>query len=395
MLRPYLGVLRMPRTRHFVAAGFVARLPISMVGLGLVLYVTDVKDSYALAGLLTAVYALSAAIITPFVGRIVDFAGQHRVLPWLAGTHVAALVAIVIAVPRTDSTVVLSLLAAVVGGSQPAIGAMVRARWAALLTGTQTLRTAFALESIIDEAIYVLGPPLATVAVVAVSPGAALILSAALVGIGSIALTVQRGTEPSPGPRIRSREPMAVGPLLLIGLVMLGLGIVFGALEIAVVSFSDDVGNRAWAGGLIASYAFGSMLSGIVLGARPVRMPLQIQWPLQCAFLTVATGTLPWIAAPIALTAVIFVAGLAVAPALITGFSLVEMVVPATRLTEALTWALSGLGLGLSGAAAVSGALVDIGGTYLAFLVSTGGAAVCLVVSGSAIRTFRRAAAPA
>jgi len=392
VLRPYLGVLRIARTRQFVVAGFVARLPISMVGLGLVLYVTDVRDSYALAGLLTAVYAVTAALITPFIGRRVDTAGQHRVLPWLAAVHVMSLIAMVITVPRITSVPFLCLIAAVIGGSQPAIGAMVRARWAALLSGTDTLRTAFALESILDELIYVLGPPLATFAVLAITPGAALLLSAALVGVGSITLAAQRGTEPAPTPVVRSREPIRFAPLLMIGIVMFGLGIVFGGLEIAVVAFSDDVGSRAWAGGLLAAYAFGSMLAGIIVGARKVQMPLHVQWPLQCGFLTLATAVTPWITNPLLLTAVLFVAGLAVAPALITGFTLVEATVPAARLTEALTWALSGMGLGLSGAAALSGALVEVGGTYLAFWVAAGGAGLCLVVSTAAARALGRSA---
>lgn len=390
MLRPYLGVLQIPRTRPFVTAGFVARLPISMVGLGLVLFVTDVRGSYALAGLLTAVYAVSAAIVTPFIGRVVDAAGQHRVLPGLAVVHVGALLGMVVAVPQGVGVVPLCAIAAVIGAAQPAIGAMVRARWATLLTGTERLRTAFALESILDELIYVLGPPLATLAVIGIAPGAALLLSAGLVGIGSIALTVQRGTEPAPSRAVRSRDPLRIPPLVVVAVVMLGLGIVFGALEIAAVSFADDIDNRAWAGGLIASYAAGSMIAGIVVGARKVRMPLHIQWPWQCAFLTATTAVLPWTTTPVVLTVLMFIAGIAVAPALITGFSLVELLVPATRLTEALTWALSGMGLGLSGAAALSGALVDVGGTYLAFLVAAGGALLCFVVAAGAARLLGR-----
>jgi hypothetical protein len=303
---------------------------------------------------------------------------------------VGALLGMVVAVPQGVGVVPLCAIAAVIGAAQPAIGAMVRARWATLLTGTERLRTAFALESILDELIYVLGPPLATLAVIGIAPGAALLLSAGLVGVGSIALTVQRGTEPAPSRAVRSRDPLRIPPLVVVTVVMLGLGIVFGALEIAVVSFADDIDNRAWAGGLIASYAAGSMIAGIVVGARKVRMPLHIQWPWQCAFLTATTAVLPWTTTPVVLTVLMFIAGIAVAPALITGFSLVELLVPATRLTEALTWALSGMGLGLSGAAALSGALVDVGGTYLAFLVAAGGALLCFVVAAGAARLLGR-----
>lgn len=390
MLGPYAAVLRLPGTRAFVGAGFTARMPISMIGLGIVLLVTDVTGSFGLAGLLTALFAVGAAVITPFFGRRADAAGQHRVLPWLAAVHAGSLVALVVAVHAAIPVPIMCLLAVLIGGSQPAIGAMVRARWAVLLTGTPGVRTAFALEGILDELIYVLGPPLATLVVVFVAPGAALLLAAALVAGGSLALSAQRSTEPPPGLLNVSREPLDVRGLVPIVLVMFGLGVLFGALEIAVVSFSDDLGQRAWAGALIAAYATGSMIAGIAVGVRPIPMRLTLQWPIQCAVLTATTLLLPWITSPVPLALVAFFAGLAVAPALITGFTLVELTVPAGRLTEALTWASSGIGLGLAGAAAVSGALVEASGTAAAFLAAAAGAGICLIVSAAAIRPLDR-----
>jgi predicted MFS family arabinose efflux permease len=55
---------------------------------------------------------------------------------------------------------------------------------------------------------------------------------------------------------------------------------------------------------------------------------------------------------------------------LIAGFSLVEAVVPASRLTEGLAWISTALNVGVSAGAAVSGRTVDEFGATTAYLVA-------------------------
>jgi predicted MFS family arabinose efflux permease len=52
-------------------------------------------------------------------------------------------------------------------------------------------------------------------------------------------------------------------------------------------------------------------------------------------------------------------AGLTLSPTLITAVHLVELTVPGTRLTEALTWTTTGMSAGTALGAAVAGYLVD------------------------------------
>ena len=60
--------------------GLVARLPISMVGLGIVLLVEAATGSYGLAGAVSAVYVVANAVFAIVQGRLLDRLGQARVL---------------------------------------------------------------------------------------------------------------------------------------------------------------------------------------------------------------------------------------------------------------------------------------------------------------------------
>ena len=76
----YRQVLGTPAARAFTAAGFVARLPMSMTGLGIVLLVSLTTGSYGRAGLVTAAATLTSAVAAPLWGRLIDRVGQAPVL---------------------------------------------------------------------------------------------------------------------------------------------------------------------------------------------------------------------------------------------------------------------------------------------------------------------------
>ena len=76
----YRALLSDPRARAFSLAGFVARTPLSMTALGIVLLVSATTGSYARAGLITAVATVAGAVAAPLWGRTMDRVGQARVL---------------------------------------------------------------------------------------------------------------------------------------------------------------------------------------------------------------------------------------------------------------------------------------------------------------------------
>lgn len=386
MTGPYLEILRRPGAARFTAAAFIARIPISMVALGIVLMVSELRGSYALAGIVAAAYTISSALLNPMGSRAVDRWGQLRVVRILVAVHAVTLLLLAWASVAGAASLALVALAIVSGSTQPATGALVRARWAHVLGPDIHLRTAFAFEGVLDELIFVIGPPLATFLAVALSAPAPVVASAILVSLGATLLLVQRGTEP---PATGARRTGSGHPLRRMGVpsvlvVLVAIGGVFGSVDVATVALADEAGQRAAAGLILAAYAAGSMASALVLGSRSGsasddRLPRQ----LLIASLGLLVVTLPLLLRPtlLALGLLVLLAGLAVSPVLITGFSLVEALVLPTQITEGLSWAISAIGLGVAASAAGTGWLVDRAGPQAGFLVTLGSAVLVAAVA--------------
>jgi predicted MFS family arabinose efflux permease len=214
------------------------------------------------------------------------------------------------------------------------------------------------------------------------------------VTIGSTLLLLQRGSEPPAGgsPRSRGEHPLRRTGVPSVLIVLVAIGGVFGSIDVATVALADDAGQRAVAGIILASYAVGSMASALVLGSRSGgasddRLPRQ----LLVASLALLVVTLPLLLRPtlLALGVLVLLAGLAVSPVLITGFSLVEALVQPSQITEGLSWAISAIGLGVAASAAGTGWLVDRAGPQAGFLVTLGSAVLVAIVAVAGHRRVR------
>jgi predicted MFS family arabinose efflux permease len=383
MLSRYSDILARPGAFAMTSTGFLARMPMSMIGLGEVLLVSSQTGSYALAGALSATGALANSVFGPMFGRLVDRYGQHRVLPLLVAGHVVGLLAFIVLV-RADAPVPVLFVSVIVsGGLFPNLGAMVRARWAFLLAGEPpALRTAFAFESVLDEAIYVIGPPLATVLAVSVVDYGALAAVGVLLVVGTVLFVRLRGTEPPAGGVSTSGQGSALRfpGVLAVTIAFVFLGALFGAFEVVTVAFADEAGVRGWTGLLLGLYAFGSGLSGIVLGAVHVSARLHRQLFLTSGLLALSTIAFPFVGSPWWLGVLCLLAGLAVSPVLISGFALIERLVPNERMTEGLVWSNTGLGVGLAVAAALAGIVIDAHGASVAYWICVASTALLFAV---------------
>ncbi len=374
MPNPYAALFRHPGTVAFTASGFVARLPISMIGIGIVLVVEAGSGSYALAGAVAATAGIAFALISPQFSRLVDRHGQRRVtVPQLA-IFASGLCAIVI-LAGSQAPAWTLFIAAIVAGAEPTIGSLVRSRWSTAVGGGPILRTAYSWESVLDEVIFVIGPPAVTIAAVHLGAPTALLGVAAIGVFGGLLFVSQRRSEPPIVVRVTTSTGSALRePWLRVLLaIMISLGGIFGCVEVVTIARADELDRLPAAGVLLALYAFGSMVAGLTYGWRHSDMPLRRQMligSLAMATLTplffVASGSLTVLGA----TAVI--CGLAIAPTLIVGFALVEELAPADRLTESLTWLSTGIALGVALSAALSGWLIDEVGPRPAYLVAAG-----------------------
>ena len=157
----YLALLRVPGAARFCVTGMVGRAPMSMFGLGTVLLVAASTGHYGLAGLVAGAGSVGYAIAAPQVARLADRFGQRRVLRPLAAVFAVSCGVFVTCTELHAPLWVLMITGCAAGSSMPSLGSMVRARWSVLLDGTPLLHSAFALESVVDEMIFVIGPPTA------------------------------------------------------------------------------------------------------------------------------------------------------------------------------------------------------------------------------------------
>ncbi len=393
MLTAYRSILATPGAKLFSSTGLVARLPISMVTLGIVLLVESSTGSYALAGSISGVGLIANALASVFQGRYIDRLGQNRVLPALIVTFGVGLSLLVVSVQADWPLWTAYLCAVVTGLGLPSVGTCVRARWSHVLVEPREVQTAFALESVVDEAVFIIGPIVVTVLATSWDPVAGLAVAIVAGVSGTLALAAQRGTQPPPHPRATVREDLPRMPwrvVVTLGVVGLALGALFGSAEVTTVAFAEDRGVPAAAGFLLALWSLGSLLAGLATGA--------ISWRRGPDFrLRVGTAAMACGMAPLALIGPIWVmglalllAGFAIAPTLIATMSLVEARVPTPRLTEGLAVVHTGLSAGIAPGATLSGLVVDHAGASPAYLVSAGAGLVAALAAQSLPRSARR-----
>ena len=388
VLRPYRELLATPGGLRFSTSAFVARMPISMLGLGVVLLVVSETGRYGRAGALSATFALAEAAGAPLVSRLVDQRGQSTVLVPAVAVHHVALTAFIVLASADGPLWTQFLTAAVAGLTLPSMGSLVRARWGFVLGDDPRLHTAYAYESVLDELIFVVGPLLVTVIATTLAPQVALFVAAGLLVGGTAALLTHRASEP-PVSGHGSDHPSALRdtglPVLM--LVMVFVGGVFGAVEISTVAFADEHGHRALAGPLLACYAAGSLTSGFVYGAVRGGYPPRRSLLVGAGVMTATVLLLPFVGSVWLLAVLLVLAGVGIAPTLISGFTLVEKAVPASAVTEGLTWATTGLVVGFSAATWLAGRLVDSAGVGWAFAVGAVSGLVALLIARA---TYRR-----
>jgi MFS family permease len=403
---PFLDVLARPGALRFSAAGLVGRMPMSMFGLGTILLIASVTGRYGLAGIVAAAGSVGYAACAPLAARLADRYGQRRVLRPLAVFFAASTAALIGCAQWRAPLWALVITGGLAGASMPSLGSMVRARWSALLGDSPLLHTAFSLESVADEAIFVIGPAVVTLLATEVYPAAGVALAAVACVTGTLLLAAQRRTEPparnAPPRRAAGttrastvREPAVPAPgLITMAPVYLCLGAMFASIDLSTVAFAQSRGHRPLAGFILGAYALGSAVGGLCYGSRTWPGPVYRRFAVTlCA---VAAGTATFWALPglTVLALVIFCSGLGISPTFIAGFSLIEQQAQAGRRTEALAWLSSAISVGVAGGSAVAGQVIDAVGPRwgYAFAAGCGAAAVAACLLGlRRLRPSRRA----
>ncbi len=381
--RPGYG--RLLRTRGawtFLVPGFAARQPFAMLTISIVLLVQHTTGSYGAAGAAAAVTGVSMALFAPYSGRLADRYGQRAVL--VPGVLVHVLAGLTLTALALAHAPLWAVFAAAVptGASVPQIGPMVRARWGVKLQDSPLMTTAAAFESVTDELTFVVGPLLATALCTAVDPAAGLITEAALTLLGGLLFAAQKSTQPTVTAgghaRVEHTSALRVPGVRVLIVTFLGIGSVFGGMQVSLAAFTESIGEPGLNGVLYGTFAAGNMLSGIVCGAVAWKVAPQRRLVVGYAALALAASGL-WAAHSVLVLAGLgLLVGMCIAPALITGYTLVEGLVPAGARTEAFTWLTGAVALGQAAAVTVAGQLEDRLWGGAGFLVPMGGTLLAL-----------------
>nr|WP_240437038.1 MFS transporter [Streptomyces sporangiiformans] len=376
----------MLRTRGawtFLIPGFAARQPFAMLTLSVVLLVRHTTGSYGVAGAVAAVTGVSMAVFAPLAGRLTDRHGQRAIL--IPGVLVHAASGLSLTVLALAHAPLWTLFAAAVptGASVPQIGPMVRARWGVKLQGSPLMTTAAAFESVTDELTFVLGPLLATALCTTVDPAAGLLTEAALTLVGGLLFAARKGTQPSVvlggHARVEHVSALSIPGVRVLIAAFLGIGSVFGGMQVSLAAFTESIGEPGLNGVLYGTFAAGNMLSGLVCGAVAWKAAPRRRLVVGYAALALTASGL-WAAHSVAVLAGVgLLVGMCVAPALITGYTLVDGLVPAGARTEAFTWLTGAVALGQAAAVTVAGQLEDRLWDGAGFLVPMGGTLLALV----------------
>ncbi|MFF4491155.1 MFS transporter [Streptomyces sp. NPDC001544] len=382
--RPGYGqLLRTRGAWTFLLPGFAARQPFAMLTLSIVLLVQHTTGSYGAAGAAAAATGVSMALFAPYSGRLADRYGQRAVL--VPGVLVHALSALALTSLALTHAPLWALFAAAVptGASVPQIGPMVRARWGVKLQDSPLMSTAAAFESVTDELTFVVGPLLATALCTTVTPAAGLVTEAGLTLVGGLLFAASKSTQPAVGAdaghaRVQHVSALRVPGVRVLVVTFLGIGTVFGGMQVGLAAFTESIGEPGLNGVLYGTFAAGNMLSGLVCGAIAWKTAPQHRLVVGYAALALTASAL-WTAHSVLLLAGLgLLVGMCIAPALITGYTLVESLVPAAARTEAFTWLTGAVALGQAAAVTAAGQLEDRLWHGAGFLVPAAGTLLAL-----------------
>jgi MFS family permease len=388
----YRALLRTPGAARFCVSAMIGRAPMSMFGLGTVLLVAASTGRYALAGLVSGAGSIGYAVSAPQVARLADRFGQHRVLRPLIAFFATACIVFVTSAELKAPTWLLMITGCLAGSSMPSLGSMVRARWSALLGDPAAIHSAFALESVVDEMTFVIGPALVTVLATAVPPAGVLLCMVLSVG-GTLFFAAQRQTEPPVRPRpvnsaragkstLPGSQALRAGRLPAPGLLTMAplylcVGAMFASIDLSTVDFAQRHGHKPLAGFILGTYALGSGIGGLWYGSRGWRTPLERRFVLTLVLTVAGVATFWTQPSLISLDAGMLVAGLTISPTLIAGYGLIERQAPSARRTEAMTWLSSTIAVGVATGSSICGRIIDTAGPRWGY----GFAATCGVVA--------------
>ncbi|GAA0934838.1 MFS transporter [Nonomuraea longicatena] len=375
--------------------GVCARVPLQAYTFGVLLLTVERTGSYAAAGVVGAAGGIAYAAGVPVHGRLVDRFGQTRSLTVATAINAVAFAGLLTAAYSQPATGALAAWSAIVGLSLPPVAAAARALWSQVIGDEEIRRTALAVDAMVLDVALIAGPLLVSAVSATAGPGWAVGGCAAVLLGGTLwfsSLPPSRAWAPA------RRTGGLAGPLRSPGIIVLLsvsvlAGALLGVLRVAFAGYADRTADPAVGGLALAAFGAGSLIGGLVYGARPWRSDSGVR--MRVILAGYACGVALLAAAPNvpALVTLSVPAGFFLAPLVICNFELIGRCAPEGTLTEAFAWGITATFAGSALGNLVAAALVDAGAEP-AFMFASAAGFAALAAAVAALGTRLLAAAP-
>lgn len=394
MTTRYRRVLAVPALRRALLLGVLVRMPVFAGGVVITLHVVSALGrSYGEAGVVAAAATLAIAVSGPWRGRLLDRRGLRRVVaPSVLVTAACWSVA-----PFLGYWWLLGLATLAGLFVVPSFSIIRQAVIAAV--PEEDRRTAISLDAVAVELSFMVGPALGVWAAAAWRTDLVLL---AVQGAGVLAGVLLWVANPvlredvDPGEPSRAAVPRSAW--LRPGFLVVCLGaatstVVLSGTDLGVVAALRDLGAPGAIGPVLAVWALGSLVGGLVYGG--MHRSVSAFWLL--GGLAVTTAPLALAGGPWTLGVLALVSGLFCAPTITATIDQVSRAVPASARGEAMGWHGSSMTAGTALGAPLTGFVIDHAGWGAGFLVvAAAGVLVALlgsVVTSGAARGRRAARA--
>ena len=397
LITPYKPILAMPGTRALFAVAFVARLPLTAKAMALTLHVVlDQGGSYAAAGLASMAMTIGMGVGAPLLGRMVDHRGLKPVL-LLTGVSEAVYW---VSAPFLPYPVLLATTFVLGGVLGVPVFSIIRQAVAARVPDAMR-RQAFALDSMIVELVFMVGPALAIAAITSMHTATATMAAIGVLTVGSVVTLwvlnppIGRGAGGAGDGAPPEKVPLGswVRPAFVLVLATgTAANLVLAGTDISITALLRQQNAVSMAGVCIFAWCLLSLLGGFWHGStgRPWRLPVLM--------LLLGAGTIPvgfvgqfgwwWLAL------ILLPAGFMCAPTLSSTAEAVAAAVPASARGQAMGLQGSAMTLGGAIGAPLAGTVVDASSPPWAF-ATTGAIGVVLAAAMLGYQRFAERGAAA
>lgn len=352
-----------------------------MVVIGVLTLVVAGRGSMQLGGFNSAAVGLGTACFGPALGGLADRFGQRPTLLVTAVINSAALATLAWVVYSPLPDWVMLCVAFVVGASATQAGPMSRSRLVTIIMDRlpasrrdRALNSTMAYESAIDEVIFLFGPIVVGALAVAFGPtapvyGAAIVTVIFVVWFAFHPTASFAKTHEERAATLAPFSSLFAPKLMFVVIGIFSVGLFFGSMLTSLTAYLQLSGEEERAGLMYGVMGVGSAILAFSVALFPPAFTRAWRWLLFAIAMFAGTIYLQWARTDATILLALLIIGIGIGPVLVTQFSLGAERSPTGRGTTVMAMLGSGIIVGQSLSAAITGWVSENIGTDEAFTI--------------------------